>query len=99
MQSNFTSNYGILAGAVLVMYYNSVNQSQVAISNATFKLNFSKAKCPGSDLLFIFNASKMQPNSHNLFPLYVSNSDFSDHDKRDIKSIIYLYYQALALGM
>ena len=91
MQSNFTSNYGILAGAVLVMYYNSVNQSQVAISNATFKLNFSKSKCPGSDLLFIFYASKMQPNSHNLFPLYVSNSDFSDHNQKDRKSIIFLY--------
>ena len=95
-QSNFTSNRGILAAAVLVIYYNSVvNQSQVALSNIIFKDNFKdNYNCPGSDLLFIFYvSSKEQYRHHQLFPLYVSNSSFSDHSttSRYSKGIVYLY--------
>ena len=95
-QSSFTSNRGILAGAVLVIYYNSVvNQSQVAISNANFTKNFKdNYNCPGSDLLFIFYVSnKKQYSHHQLFPLYISNSSFSDHRTTDnySKGLVYLY--------
>ena len=95
-QSSFTSNRGILAAAVLVIYYNSVvNQSQVAISNANFTKNFKdNYNCPGSDLLFIFYVSnKKQYSHHQLFPLYISNSSFSDHSTTDhfSKGLVYLY--------
>ena len=95
-QSIFSSNRGILAAAVLVIYYNSVvNQSQVAISNVTFKDNFKDHyNCPGSDILFIFYASnKKQYSHHQLFPLYVSNSSFSDHSTTEhfSKGLVYLY--------
>ena len=93
MQSSFISNRGILAGAVLVIYYNSVKQSQVTISNSTFRDNFSNNNCPGSDLLFIFHEAKQQHYSHQLFPLYVFNTNFSGHDLAtgNSQGIIYLY--------
>ena len=40
-QSSFISNYGALTGAVLVMYFNSVTQSQTVISSTIFKNNFN----------------------------------------------------------
>ena len=81
MQSQFISNHGTLAAAVLVIYYNSVEQSQVTISNATFKDNFSNNICSGSDLSFIFYFSNKGKEQHSrqLFPLDVSNTTFSDH--------------------
>ena len=92
VQSKFISNRGALAAAVLVVYYSSVNQSQVAISNATFKDNFSNAGCHGSDLLYIFyvNINGIQQYSHQL---HVFNSSFSDHHSSNTSStgIIYLY--------
>ena len=80
-QSKFISNRGTLAAAVLLIYYNSVEQSQVTISNATFKDNFSNNTCSGSDLSFFFyfrNKVKQQ-HSRQLFPLNVSNTTFFDH--------------------
>ena len=79
-----------------MIYYNSVvNQSQVALSNITFKDNFKdNYNCPGSDLLFIFYvSSKEQYRHHQLFPLYVYNSSFSDHStiSQRSKGIVYLY--------
>ena len=93
MQSSFISNHGILAGAVLVIYYNSVKQSHVTISNSTFRDNFSNNNCPGSDLFFIFHKAKQQHYSDQLFPLYVFNSKFSGHvsSKASSQGIIYLY--------
>ena len=96
MQSSFISNRGILAGAVLVIYYNSVKQSQVNISNSTFRDNFSNNNCPGSDLSLIFRVStkaKQQHYSDQLFPLYVFNTNFSGHisTTRISQGIIYLY--------
>ena len=93
MQSSFISNHGILAGAVLVIYYNSVKQSQVTISNSTFIDNFSNNNCPGSDLLFIFHEAKQQHYSDQLFPLYVFSTNFSGHGSAigNSQGIIYLY--------
>ena len=92
VQSKFISNRGTLAAAVLVVYYNSVNQSQVAISKSTFKDNFSNAGCHGSDLSYIFyvNINGIQQYSHQL---HVFNSSFSDHNSSNssAKGIIYLY--------
>ena len=95
MQSSFISNHGLLAGAVLVIYYNSVKQSHVTISNSTFIDNFSNNNCPGSDLLLIFRVSTKakQQYSDQLFPLYVFNTNFSGHvsTKGNSQGIIYLY--------
>ena len=92
VQSKFISNRGTLAAAVLMVYYNSVNQSQVAISNSTFKDNFSNAGCHGSDLSFIsyININKKKQYSHQG---YVSNCSFSDHSlpTRNAKGVIYFY--------
>ena len=98
MQSSFVSNHGILAGAVLVIYYNSVKQSYVNISNSSFNDNFSNNNCPGSDLSLFFHVSehdkiKQKQYSHQLFPLYVLNSNFSKHSSltKNSPGIIYLY--------
>ena len=95
MQSSFSHNYGILGGAVLVVYYNSVKQSQVTVSNSTFRDNFSNNNCPGSDLSLIFRVSTKakQHCSDQLFPLYVFNTNFSGHASptRISQGIIYLY--------
>ena len=98
MQSSFVSNRGILAGAVLVIYYNSIKQSYVAISNSSFNDNFSNNNCPGSDLSLFFHVSehdkiKQKQYSHQLFPLYVLNSNFSVHasSRGNSQGIIYLY--------
>ena len=95
MQSSFISNHGILAGAVLVIYYNSVKQSHVTISNSTFRHNFSNNNCPGSDLSLIFRVSTKakQQYSDQLFPLYVLNTNFSGHVSAigNSQGIIYLY--------
>ena len=93
MQSQFIHNRGTLAAAVFILYYNSVQQSQVYISNATFKDNFSNEGCRGSDLSFIFYANRSikgeQQYSHQL---RVSNSSFSrDKSEPHGKGIIYLY--------
>uniref|UniRef100_A0A1X7VSJ4 G-protein coupled receptors family 3 profile domain-containing protein n=1 Tax=Amphimedon queenslandica TaxID=400682 RepID=A0A1X7VSJ4_AMPQE len=93
MQSQFIHNRGTLAAAVLILYYNSVQQSQVHISNATFENNFSNNGCRGSDLSFIFYVNKSikgeQQYSHQLC---VSNSSFSrDKSESHEKGIIYLY--------
>ena len=91
MQSQFISNRGTLAGAVLLIHYNSVEQSQFTISNATFKDNFCKKGCNGSDLSFIFYAiiKGKQQYSHQL---HVSNSKFSsDKYEPHASGIIYLY--------
>ena len=93
MQSQFISNRGILAGTVLVLYYNSVEQSQITISNATFKDNFSNNGCYGSDLSFIFYVNRsIKEKQQNRHQLYVSNSSFSsDMHYSQAKETIYLY--------
>ena len=93
MQSQFISNRGTLAGAVLVIYYNSVKQSQVSISNATFKKNYSNNGCHGTDISFIVNIREKHQYSHQV---HVSNSSFSDNHSTTAKGIIYLYLYILS---
>ena len=49
-QSHFISNSGALTGAVLVMYFNSVTQSQTVISTTIFK----NKRCPGTCISLLF---------------------------------------------
>ena len=99
LQSSFIFNYGVSAGAVLVMYFNSVTQSQTVISSTIFKNNFNIKPCPGSYLsLFFYVRNKEQHYSENdqLFPLTISNCSFTANphhsDKDTSLGIIYLYF-------
>ena len=91
-QSKFISNRGIISGAILVIYYNSVNQSQVAISNSSFKDNFSNARCHGSDLSFVFNIKEKHLSSDSSHEVHVSNSSFSDHSPLQTHATGILYF-------
>ena len=98
-QSIFIFNYGISAGAVWVMYFNSVTQSQTVISSTIFRNNFNSKSCPGSYLsLFFYVSNKEQHYSENdqLFPLTISNCSFTSdrhHSGKDTSwGIIYLYF-------
>ena len=98
-QSHFISNYGAVTGAVWIMYFNSVTQSQTVISSTIFKNNFNNNPSPGSYLSLFFCASdKEQHYSENdqLFPLTISNCSFTSDRHRSSKDlssgIIYLYF-------
>ena len=69
-QSSFISNYGALTGAVLVMYFNSVTQSQAVISSTIFKNNFNIKRCPGMCISLFFHVSNEKQN-------YIENDQLS----------------------
>ena len=69
-QSSFISNYGALTGAVLVMYFNSVTQSQTVISSTIFKNNFNNKRCPGTCISLFFHVSNKKQN-------YIENDQLS----------------------
>ena len=78
-QSNFISNTGALTGAVLVMYFNSVTQSQMVISSTIFKNNFINERCPGMCISLFFHVSNKKQNyieNDQLSPLTIFNSSF-----------------------
>ena len=78
-QSNFISNHGALTGAVLVMYFNSVTQSQTVISSTIFKNNFNIKHCPGRCISLFFHVSNKKQNyieNDQLSPLTIFNSSF-----------------------
>ena len=97
-QSNFISNYGALTGAVLVMYFNSVTQSQTFISSTIFKNNFMIKRCPGTCISLFFRVSNKKQNyieNDQLFPLTIFNSSFtSDHLGRTYTALglIYIFF-------
>ena len=62
LQSSFISNHGALTGAVLVMYFNSVTQSQTVISDTIFKNNFIKEHCSGTCISLYFHVSNKKQN-------------------------------------
>ena len=82
-QSRFISNYGALTGAVLVMYFNSVTQSQTVILSTIFKNNFINEPCPGRGISLFFHVSNKKQHyieNDQLSPLTIFNcSFFSDH--------------------
>ena len=78
-QSNFISNRGALTGAVLVMYFNSVTQSQTVISSTIFKNNFINERCPGMCISLFFHVSNKKQNyieNDQLSPLTIFNCSF-----------------------
>ena len=82
-QSSFISNRGALTGAVLVMYFNSVTQSQTVILSTIFKNNFNIKRCPGMCISLFFHVSNKKQHyieNDQLSPLNILNcSFFSDH--------------------
>ena len=69
-QSSFISNYGALTGAVLVMYFNSVTQSQTVMSSTVFKNNFINEPCPGRCISLFFHISNKKQH-------YIENDQLS----------------------
>ena len=69
-QSSFISNHGALTGAVLVMYFNSVTQSQTIISSTIFKNNFINERCPGTCIFTFFHVSNKKQH-------YIENDQLS----------------------
>ena len=71
-QSSFISNRGALTGAVLVMYFNSVTQSQTVISSTIFKNNFINERCPGTCIsLFFMSATRSSTTLKTINFLYL----------------------------
>ena len=73
----FCHNYGSFSGAVLVLHFNSITNSQTIISNAIFIENYNVFSCRGAALSFftIFNKTH-DTHLSNMYPLIVSNSVF-----------------------
>ena len=97
LQSRFIYNYGVSAGAVLVMYFNSITQSQTVISHTILKNNFNIKVYPGSYIKFFFyiNDKKQQYNKNDqLFPLTIFNCSFTpDHLPKDsFYGVIYAFF-------
>ena len=82
-QSSFISNRGALTGAVLVMYFNSIAQSQTVISSTIFKNNFINEPCPGRCISLFFHVSNKKQHyieNDQLSPLTIFNClFFNDH--------------------
>ena len=94
-QSRFISNYGALTGTVLVMYFNSVTQSQTVISNTIFKNNFN-IKCPGMCISLFFHVSNKKQHyieNDQLSPFTIYNSSFTlDYWSYTNMGQIYIYF-------
>ena len=73
----FCHNYGSFSGAVLVLHFNSVTNSQTIISKAIFIENYNVFSCRGAALSFFMMFNKTH-DTHlsNRYPLIVSNSVF-----------------------
>ena len=97
-QSSFISNRGALTGAVLVMYFNSVTQSQTVISSTIFKNNFINEPCPGRCISLFFHVSNKKQHyieNDQLSPLNIFNCSFSSHRLGKTSTalgLIYIYF-------
>ena len=97
-QSSFISNHGALTGAVLVMYFNSVTQSQTVISSTSLKNNFIYQRCPGTCISLFFHVSNKKQNyseNNQLSPLTIFDSSFtSDYfgNRNTTLGLIYLSF-------
>ena len=75
--TTFTRNTGSYSGAMLVLHFNSVTNSQTVIDNGRFIKNYDLFNCQGTALVFFVTFSKSHYTSlSNVFPLNVSNSVF-----------------------
>uniref|UniRef100_A0A1X7UJH4 Exosome complex component RRP40 n=1 Tax=Amphimedon queenslandica TaxID=400682 RepID=A0A1X7UJH4_AMPQE len=98
VQSNFSNNYGILVGAILLVHYNSFTYSQTTISHSSFCKNFAYSDCSiGTDLSFFFydhnsntNSSQMTNDCYptgtacHFYPLLISNTAYQFTGKSGI---------------
>ena len=94
-QSHFISNRGALTGAVLVMYFNSITQSQTVISSTIFKNNFINEPCPGRYISLFFHVSNKKQNyieNDQLSPLNIFNCLFSSDYLGKIRTTLGLIY-------
>ena len=96
-QSSFISNRGALTGVVLVMYFNSVTQSQTVILSTILKNNFINEPCPGMCISLFFHVSNKKQNyieSNQLFPLTIFNCSFLYHlgRTRTALGLIYILF-------
>ena len=96
-QSSFISNHGALTGAVLVMYFNSVTQSQTFISNTILKNNFINEPCPGMCISLFFHVSNKKQHyieNDQLSPLNIFNCSFLYHLGRTETDLglIYIFF-------
>ena len=76
--TTFIRNTGSYSGAMLVLHFNSVTNSQTVIDNdSRFSKNYDLFNCHGAALVFFMTFSKSH-DTHlsNVFPLNVSNSVF-----------------------
>ena len=82
----FYHNYGSFSGAVLVLHFYSVTNSQTIISKAIFIENYNVFSCRGAALSFFTIFNKTHDNHlSNMYPLIVSNSIFKS---RKVKAAI-----------
>ena len=95
LQSSFISNHGALTGAVLLMYFNSVTQSQTFISSTIFKNNFNIKRCPGMCISLFFHVSNKKQNyieNDQLSPLTILNSSFTYDCSGNLKTVLGIVY-------
>lgn len=80
-QSIFLKNYGSLAGAMLIIHYNSISRSHTAISESYFNKTFSSLLCGTSSLslLLYFESDHKHDQLLSLQPLSVVHSWFANH--------------------
>ena len=75
----FQHNYGTYSGAMLVLHFNSVTNSQTLIDSGNiFRENYNLLSCHGAALSFLTMFSRsLNTYKSNIYPLIVSNSRFS----------------------
>ena len=75
--TKFAYNIGSFSGAVLVLHFHSVTNSQTIINNSSFRGNSNILSCRGAALSFFMMFNKNH-DTHlsNIYPLIVSNSVF-----------------------
>ena len=75
----FHHNYGTYSGAMLVLHFNSVTNSQTLIDSGNiFRENYNLLSCHGAALSFLIMFSRsLNTYKSNIYPLVVSNSRFS----------------------
>ena len=85
--TNFFNNTGSYSGAMLVLHFNSVTNSQTIINNSYFIDNSNIFSCSGSTLSFfiIFNKHR-DIHLSSMRPLIVSNSVFKPQHVKSVNA-------------
>ena len=79
----FYHNYGSFSGAVLVLHFHIVTNSQTIINDSDFRKNYNIFSCHGAALSFFMMFNKIH-DTHlsNMYPLIVSNSVFKSKNSK-----------------